>query len=118
MGHVGFEILPKGFTKNKWWNWNTAITHHNMHHQYFHSNYGLYFTWWDKLMKTEHKDYHEAFDEVKSRPKACELKSTKRKSIPISVLLLFIFGIILGQSDSMASCSLRIESLFMLTIYL
>jgi sterol desaturase/sphingolipid hydroxylase (fatty acid hydroxylase superfamily) len=88
MGHLGFEILPKGFTKNKWWNWNTAITHHNMHHQYFNRNYGLYFTWWDKLMKTEHEKYHENFNEVKSRPKVCKLKSRKKEAITISILLV------------------------------
>jgi sterol desaturase/sphingolipid hydroxylase (fatty acid hydroxylase superfamily) len=75
IGHLGFEILPKGFTRNKWFNWNTAITHHNMHHEHFHSNYGLYFTWWDKMMKTENTRYHDTFDEVTSRPKACTLKS-------------------------------------------
>jgi sterol desaturase/sphingolipid hydroxylase (fatty acid hydroxylase superfamily)/uncharacterized protein (DUF2147 family) len=88
IGHLGFEIFPKGFTKNKWLNWNTAITHHNMHHEHFHFNYGLYFSWWDKIMKTEHKEYHQRFDEVKSRPKVCELKSRKNSSIIISILLL------------------------------
>jgi Delta7-sterol 5-desaturase len=72
MGHLGFEILPKGFTKNKWLNWNTSITHHSMHHEHLHSNFGLYFTWWDRLMKTEHKHYHQVFDEVKARPKPSE----------------------------------------------
>ena len=69
MGHLGFEILPKGFTQNKWFSWNTSITHHNMHHNHFNSNYGLYFSWWDNLMKTTHAQYHETFEEVKARPK-------------------------------------------------
>jgi len=89
IGHLGFEILPKGFTKNKWLNWNTAVTHHNMHHEYFHSNYGLYFTWWDRLMKTEHSKYHEAFNEVKSRPQACELKT---KATPITTIILSLIS--------------------------
>lgn len=97
MGHLGFEILPKGFTKNKWLNWNTAVTHHNMHHEHFHSNYGLYFTWWDKLMKTEDAKYHESFDEVKSRPKACELK-VKAKSAAATVLFLISSTALVGQS--------------------
>ena len=98
IGHLGFEILPKGFTKNKWWNWNTAVTHHNMHHEHFHSNYGLYFTWWDKLMKTENSKYHEAFDEVKSRPKACELKVKNNKSIAATIVFLLSSTILAGQS--------------------
>lgn len=88
LGHLGFEILPKGFTKNKWLNWNTAITHHNMHHEHLHCNYGLYFSWWDRLMKTEHTQYHEKFEEVKSRPKECELKKEKKASATLFILLI------------------------------
>jgi Delta7-sterol 5-desaturase len=98
IGHLGFEILPKGFTKNKWLNWNTAVTHHSMHHEHFHSNYGLYFTWWDKLMKTEDVKYHEAFDEVKSRPKSCELKESSKKSVAAIILMLASSTILPGQS--------------------
>ncbi len=100
VGHLGFEILPKGFTKNKWVNWNTAITHHNMHHEHFHSNYGLYFSWWDRLMKTEHAKYHEAFEEVKSRPKSCELKTSVKKSVAVSIILLLSFVSSIAQSVS------------------
>ncbi len=98
IGHLGFEILPKGFTKNKWLNWNTAVTHHNMHHEHFHSNYGLYFTWWDKLMKTEDCKYHEAFEEVKSRPKACALKIKNNKSIAATIVFLLSSMTLVGQS--------------------
>ena len=35
-----------------------------MHHQYFKGNYGLYFTWWDRVMKTMHRDYDERFEQV------------------------------------------------------
>lgn len=83
IGHLGFEIFPKGFTKNKWLNWTTAVTHHNIHHERFNSNYGLYFSWWDRWMKTEDKKYHENFEEVKSRPKACELKVEKKESVKL-----------------------------------
>lgn len=37
-----------------WWN---TTTHHDLHHQRGRSNYGLYFTWWDRWMGTEHPDY-------------------------------------------------------------
>ncbi|MFZ6011528.1 MAG: DUF2147 domain-containing protein, partial [Bacteroidota bacterium] len=98
IGHLGFEILPKGFTKNKWLNWNTAVTHHNMHHEHFHGNYGLYFTWWDKLMNTENRKYHETFDGIKSRPKACDLKLKTKKSIAAIMLILVNATLVVGQS--------------------
>lgn len=64
LGHLGFEIYPSGFTKNKWFSWNNTSTHHNMHHSLFDYNYGLYFNFWDKLMGTNHEKYHETFEKV------------------------------------------------------
>jgi Delta7-sterol 5-desaturase len=64
MGHLGFEMYPSGFTKSKWLGWNNTSTHHNMHHKFFECNYGLYFNFWDKLMGTNHEDYHETFEKV------------------------------------------------------
>jgi sterol desaturase/sphingolipid hydroxylase (fatty acid hydroxylase superfamily) len=68
-GHLGFELYPKGFNRHWLGKWiNTSISH-NMHHQYFKGNYGLYFTFWDRLMKTMHNKYDQTFDEVTSRKK-------------------------------------------------
>ena len=87
IGHLGFEIFPKGWTKNKWLNWTTAVTHHNIHHERFNTNYGLYFSWWDRWMKTEDKSYHQKFEEVKSRPKISEHK-TQTSSVTITTILI------------------------------
>jgi Delta7-sterol 5-desaturase len=39
-----------------------------MHHgTSYNHNYGFYFTWWDKLMGTEHPDYVQTFDRVTRR---------------------------------------------------
>lgn len=64
LGHLGFELYPKGFTTNKWFAWNNTSTHHNMHHSLFNCNYGLYFNFWDKLMGTNHEKYHETFEKI------------------------------------------------------
>jgi Delta7-sterol 5-desaturase len=64
LGHLGYELYPKGFTKSKLLGWNNTSTHHNMHHSKFNCNYGLYFNFWDKIMGTNHEDYHETFDKV------------------------------------------------------
>lgn len=64
MGHVGYEIFPKGWNKNWLTKWINTSTNHNMHHQYFRGNYGLYFTIWDRLMDTLHPKYEERFEEV------------------------------------------------------
>ncbi len=63
-GHLGFEIFPNGFNRHWFFKWFNTSVNHNMHHQYFKGNYGLYFTWWDRLMNTLHKDYDTRFEEV------------------------------------------------------
>ncbi len=52
LGHTGYELTAFAF-KNTWWQqWRNTSTHHNNHHLYGRDNYGLYFTFWDKLMRT------------------------------------------------------------------
>jgi sterol desaturase/sphingolipid hydroxylase (fatty acid hydroxylase superfamily) len=65
IGHLGIELYPRGFTR-RWTRWISTSTHHNLHHRDFAGNYGLYFTWWDRLMGTEHADYHATFDRLTS----------------------------------------------------
>lgn len=68
-GHLGFEIYPKGFNKHWLGKWMNTSVGHNLHHQYFKGNYGLYFTIWDRLMGTLRNDYDAAFENLKQREK-------------------------------------------------
>ncbi len=63
-GHSGYELMPKGWTRNPLLDFFTTITHHDMHHEKMTGNYSLYFTWWDRLMGTEHATYLERFDKA------------------------------------------------------
>ena len=66
-GHLGFELYPKGFSRNWLGKWLNTSVNHNMHHQYFDGNYGLYFTFWDRLMGTIRPEYDEHYDKVKNK---------------------------------------------------
>lgn len=66
-GHLGWELYPKGFSRHWLGKWINTSINHNMHHQYFKGNYGLYFLFWDRMMGTIRKDYDDHFDEVKNR---------------------------------------------------
>jgi len=68
-GHMGYELLPHWFAKSKLFAFSSTTTHHDLHHASFNYNYALYFTWWDRLMKTEHPDYAKQF-ELNARGKA------------------------------------------------
>ncbi|HUR67069.1 MAG TPA: sterol desaturase family protein [Chitinophagaceae bacterium] len=66
-GHLGWELYPKGFSKHWLGKWINTSVNHNLHHQYFKGNYGLYFLFWDRLMGTIRPDYDEKFEEVKNK---------------------------------------------------
>jgi len=66
-GHLGFEIFPNWLLKTKLGKWFNTSTNHNMHHKYFKDNYGLYFRFWDELMKTTHPMYNETLHKIKNK---------------------------------------------------
>ena len=66
-GHLGYELYPKGFHKHWFGKWINTSVHHNLHHKYFDNAYGLYFTFWDRVMGTMAPQYDEVYEEVKSR---------------------------------------------------
>jgi lathosterol oxidase len=67
VGHSGHEIFPKGWSRLPVLGWITTVTHHDIHHELGRWNYGLYFTFWDRLMGTEHPDYHARFEKAVDR---------------------------------------------------
>ena len=58
------NFIPKGFSRHWFGRWINTSVSHNQHHQYFKGNYGLYFTFWDRLMGTIRTDYEQRFEEV------------------------------------------------------
>ncbi len=57
VGHSGYELFPRSWAVHPILGQITMVTHHDMHHSNGNSNFGLYFTWWDRMMGTEHPDY-------------------------------------------------------------
>ena len=51
INHSGTEIFRNRFILKYF----IGSSHHHLHHTKFKTNFGLYFTWWDKWMKTETK---------------------------------------------------------------
>lgn len=66
-GHLGWELYPRRFNRHWLGKWINTSVSHNMHHQYFKGNYGLYFTFWDRIMGTLHPDYDKQFEEITLR---------------------------------------------------
>lgn len=66
MAHCGYELFPKGWASHPVLGIFATVTHHDMHHEKSVGNYGFYFTFWDRVMGTEHPEYLERFEKVTS----------------------------------------------------
>ena len=55
--HLGFELFT-GSTRYTWLSkWFIGAKHHLLHHQKYNIHYGLYFTFWDRLLGTQDVNY-------------------------------------------------------------
>ncbi len=61
INHLDIEIYPKG-SHHIFAKWVIGATHHSMHHKQFNYNYGLYFTIWDKIKRTESPGFKQMFE--------------------------------------------------------
>jgi sterol desaturase/sphingolipid hydroxylase (fatty acid hydroxylase superfamily) len=64
VGHLGYEVYPRGWNRIPVLRWKTPTLHHYMHHQRVGGNYGLYFRWWDKVCGTEFQDFEARYDRI------------------------------------------------------
>ena len=67
LGHLGFELFPRGFTSGTITRWHNTSLHHNMHHRFVRCNYGLYFNIWDRILGTNHAKYTDEYESLKKR---------------------------------------------------
>ena len=88
IGHAGVEFFPAGWTRGPL-RWITTTTHHDLHHSEGNTNFGLYFTWWDRIMSTEHPRYEERFNAV-AKPIRASVSAAANASIASFAMLIVI----------------------------
>jgi sterol desaturase/sphingolipid hydroxylase (fatty acid hydroxylase superfamily) len=96
LGHSGYELMPARADGRPMFDWLTTTTHHDMHHAQAGWNYGLYFTWWDRLMGTEHPEYHAKFAAVVRKPLAPKPANGAPAAIAAA---LFVFMLVFAGSE-------------------
>lgn len=52
--HMGWEMFPRWLVHSSVGKWVITASHHQVHHEAYKCNYGLYFRFWDRLCKTDH----------------------------------------------------------------
>jgi Delta7-sterol 5-desaturase len=96
MGHSGYELFPARRDGKPLFDFLTTVTHHDLHHGQARWNYGLYFTWWDRFMGTEHPEYYARFEAATRR--VCKVRPAAVKTTAVAVIAV----IALGASDARA----------------
>ena len=75
INHLNIELYPGRFHAHPLGKWLIGATHHAAHHALYQYNFGLYFTFWDRLFKTESKfNQHPAKQGSLHPAKAAERK--------------------------------------------
>ena len=57
LNHLGFPLFPTSRYFRWWGQWSIGPLHHSVHHRKYTKHYGLYFTFWDKLLGTHESNY-------------------------------------------------------------
>jgi Delta7-sterol 5-desaturase len=59
VNHLGIDRLPLSFPHGWLGKWFIGPAHHSIHHLRYRVHYGLYFTFWDKLLGTHDPSYEK-----------------------------------------------------------
>jgi sterol desaturase/sphingolipid hydroxylase (fatty acid hydroxylase superfamily) len=63
VNHLGLDRLPSSFPHHWLGRWFIGPAHHSIHHRKYTVHYGLYFTFWDKLLGTVDPNYEKKIGE-------------------------------------------------------
>ena len=63
VNHLGLDRLPAVFPHYLLGNWVIGPAHHSIHHLKYTVHYGLYFTFWDRLLGTQDPEYKKQMDD-------------------------------------------------------
>ncbi len=62
LNHLGFELCDSSLAHHWLGKWFIGATYHSIHHRKYTVHYGLYFTFWDRLLDTKDSHYESKFD--------------------------------------------------------
>jgi Delta7-sterol 5-desaturase len=92
MGHSGVELFPVSGRPSRLFGWFNTTTHHDLHHQEGRSNFGLYFSWWDRWMGTEHPEYQARVAEVAHRSVHKAAPAAAKIAALVTIVAMLGFG--------------------------
>jgi len=72
IGHSGYELCPKNFATSPLTKFSSCATYHYLHHRNSNCNFGLFFTFWDRVMGTMNPEYPAFYAETRGRVGSAE----------------------------------------------
>jgi uncharacterized protein (DUF2147 family) len=93
LGHAGVELSPVSGKPSSLFGWLNTTTHHDLHHQNARWNYGLYFSWWDRWMGTEHPEYQARMAQIVSARGAENRPGPVAGRMAAFILVFLVIGI-------------------------
>jgi sterol desaturase/sphingolipid hydroxylase (fatty acid hydroxylase superfamily) len=63
LNHLSVDRLPGSFPHHWLGKWFIGPAHHSLHHKKYNFHYGLYFTFWDKLLGSQDPNFEQTFFE-------------------------------------------------------
>ena len=63
LNHLGIDRLPTSFPHHWLGRWFIGPAHHSIHHLKYAVHYGLYFTFWDKILGTSDVNYEQQIND-------------------------------------------------------
>ena len=80
-GHLGYELFSKKTYEHPIGRWLNSSVYHNLHHEKFNGNYGLYFTIWDRICGTLREDNMNKINEIHRRVREAggEMREERRE---------------------------------------
>lgn len=63
VNHLGLDLLAPSFPHHWLGRWFIGPAHHSIHHDRYRLHYGLYFTFWDRLLGTNDPSYDQSLVE-------------------------------------------------------
>jgi uncharacterized protein (DUF2147 family) len=100
LGHSGYELMPPRSDGRPMFDFLTTTTHHDLHHAQAGWNYGLYFTWWDRLMGTEHPAYHARYAEAVRKPLLPERKRFAPAATVVALIIVVAATVPLARGQT------------------
>jgi sterol desaturase/sphingolipid hydroxylase (fatty acid hydroxylase superfamily) len=69
IGHSGYEFFPRNYPTSPLTRFGSCASFHFLHHKNGNYNYGLFLSYWDRLMGTLHPEYEKLFEsKAKNNP--------------------------------------------------